>query len=172
MMVPLVAALGFHVWLGAASIVDEIRLDYSSSKRLAAIIAADPRLDRAIVIGEPETLMQSLPFYRENPVFLPQEGTFRNWIVVTEPRRHDCELGALLATAKELRARHQVPVILVLGWLLDGADRQSAYVGTFFEQTFTMTAAAREEFLRQTELLGRLRAAPMTDENYDVFVLR
>ena len=174
LMVPLVAALCFHVWLAGASIVDEVRLDYSSSKRLAAIIAADPRLDRAIVIGEPETLTQSLPYYRENPIYLPQEGTFRNWIVVQVPggRRRDCDLGALLATAKELRARHQVPVILALGWWLDRAAPQSMYVGTFFEQTFTMTAAAREEFLRQTELLGRLRAAALTDENYDVFVLR
>ena len=170
--VPLVVALGFHVWLGAASVLDDIRLEYSSSKRLAAIIAADPSLDRAIVIGEPETLMQSLAYYRENPVYLPQEGTFRNWVVVTEPRRHDCDLGALLATAKDLRARLQVPVILALGWLLDGADRQSMYVGTFFEQRFTMSAVTRDEFLRQTELLGRLRDAPLTDENYDVFVLR
>jgi hypothetical protein len=65
-----------------------------------------------------------------------------------------------------------VPVILALGWLLDGADRQSMYVGTFFEQRFTMSAVTRDEFLRQTELLGRLRDAPLTDENYDVFVLR
>ena len=174
LMVPLLAALCFHVWLGGAAIVDEIRLDYSSSKRLAAIIAADPRLDRAIVIGEPETLTQSLPYYRENPIFLPQEGTFRNWLVIQVPggRPHDCDLRALLATAKDLRARHQVPVILVLGWWLDGAERQSTYVGTFFEQTFAMTATAREDFLRQTELLGRLRAATLTDENYDVFVLR
>ena len=172
LMVPLLLALGFHVWLGGAATLDDVRLEYSSSKRLAALIAGDPSLDRAIVIGEPETLTQSLPYYRENPIFLAQEGTFRNWIVVTEPRRHDCDIGALLATAKDLRARHQVPVILVLGWLLDGPDRQSMYVGTFFEQTFTMTASAREEFFRQTQLLGRLRDAPLTDENYDVFVLR
>jgi hypothetical protein len=93
--------------------------------------------------------------------------------VLTVPggRPHECDLEPLLATAKDLRARHQVPIVLVLGWLLDGSDRQSMYVGAFFEQTFTMTAASRDAFLHDTQLLGRLRDAPLTDESYDVFIL-
>jgi hypothetical protein len=34
-----------------------------------------------------------------------------------------------------------------------------------------MTAASRDAFLHETQLLGRLRDVPLTDENYDVFVL-
>jgi hypothetical protein len=150
-----------------------VRFEYFSSKRLAALIAADPRLDRAIIVGEPETLTESLPYYRDDPIYLAHERTFRNWIVLTVPggRPHECDLEALLATAKDLRPRHQIPVVLVLGWLLDGADRQSMHGGTFFEQTFTTTAASRDAFLHETQLLGRLRDAPLTDENYGVFVL-
>jgi len=174
LLVPLFAALAFQVVGGVTSLADEVRFDYSSSRRLAAILDGDPRLSRAIVIGEPELMALALPYYRDNPVFLPQEGVFRNWLHVHVPggRRRECDLGELLATAKELRARHQVPVVMALAWRLDGPWQQVAFPGMFFEQHFTMTPADREAFLGQTELLGRLHDAVFTNENYDVFVLR
>ena len=45
------------------------------------------------------------------------------------------------------------------------------YLGTWYEQTFTVKPADRAAFLARTQLLGRLRNASFTDENYDVFVL-
>jgi hypothetical protein len=173
LLLPLVAALGWQVVLGAGYVVDEVQLEYSSSRRLAALIANDPRLERAIVIGEPENLTQSLPYYRDNRVYLPQEEAFRNWMMVWIPggRRGDYSLAELLATATELRGRWQAPVVMALGWRLDGPDEQVAYAGSFLEQRFSMTAADRTEFLARTQLLGRLREASFTDENYDVFVL-
>jgi len=174
LLVPLLVASGYQVMGGVLSIADEVRFDYSSSKRLAALLDADPRLDRAIVIGEPELFALSLRYYRENPLFLPQEGAFKDWLLIHTPggRRRDYDLGELLATARDLRARYQVPVVIVLGWFLDGPEQQIAFPGMFFEQRFTMTSEAREAFRSQTELLGRLRDAIFTNENYDVFVLR
>jgi hypothetical protein len=173
LFVPLVAGLAFQVYLGAGFVLDEIRLDYSSGGRLAALLAGDPRLEHAIVIGEPEDLTTSLPYYRANPIFLPQEDTFRDWLFIQKPggRRADYNLGELLATATRLRDRYQTPVVMALGWYVDGPELQRAYYGTYFEQTFTVTPAERTEFLARTELLGKLRAASFTDENYDVFVL-
>jgi hypothetical protein len=172
--IPLLVALAYQVFLGGASIVDEVRFEHSSSRRLASLIAGDPSLERAIVVGEPETLALALPYYRANPVYLFQEGAFRNWLMIQTPhrRRNDCDLGELLDAAKALRARHGVPVIVALGWRLDGPERQMAFARSFFEQTFTMTPAARDAFLAQTEFRGRMRNAVFTDENYDVFVLR
>jgi hypothetical protein len=171
--VPLLAALGFQVFLGAGFVLDEIRLDYSSAGRLGTLLASDPRLEHAIVIGEPEDLTTSLPYYRTNPIFLPQENTFRDWLFVQVPggRRADYNLGELLATATRLRDRYETPVVMALGWYVDGPEQQRAYYGTYFEQTFSVTPAERTEFLARTELLAKLRAASFTDENYDVFVL-
>jgi hypothetical protein len=173
LVIPLTLTLGFQVALGAAYVVDDVQLDYSSAKRLATMIGSDARLERAIVMGEPETLTESLPYYRENPVYLLQESTFRNWLQIQIPggRRNDCSLADLLATATDLRSRYGVPVIMALGWWLDGPAVQRAYAGTYFEQTFTVSASARSEFVARTQFLGRLRAASFTDENYDVFVL-
>ena len=174
LLIPFTVALCHQVILGVSTLVDDARLDYSSSRRLAAIIGSDPRLERAIVIGEPETLTGSLPYYRGNRIFLPQENAFRDWLHIQIPggRRGDYNLRELLTTATELRSRYDVPVVMALGWWLDGENLQREYVGSFFEQTFTMSPADRTEFLARTELLGRLRAAVFTDENYDVFVLR
>jgi hypothetical protein len=171
--VPLAAALCYQVVLGAGYVLDDVRLEYSSSRRLAALLASDPRLEQAIVIAEPENLGQSLPYYRNNRMFLPQENAFRNWLLVWIPggRRGDYSLGELLSTATDLRRRHDTPVVMALGWWLDGPDLQRAYAGTYFEQTFRTSPAERTEFLARTTLLGRLREASFTDENYDVFVL-
>lgn len=171
--IPLLVALAYQVIGGAFSIADEVRFDYSSSKRLAALIDADPRLDRAIVIGEPELFALALPYYRNNPIYLPQEKGFKDWLLVHTPggRRRDYDLAELLSDAQGLRMQHQVPIVIVLWWNLDGPPEQVAFSGMFFEQRFTMTAAAREAFLTQTRLLGRLHNAVFTNENYDVFVL-
>jgi hypothetical protein len=173
LLLPLVAALGWQVALGAGYVVDDVQLEYSSSRRLAGLLAGDPRLERAIVIGEPEHLTHSLAYYRDNRIYLPQEAAFRNFMLFFVPggRRADYNLAELLATATELRARWQVPVVMALGWRLDGPDNQVAYPGTYFEQRFSMSAADRTEFLARTEFLGHLRDASFTDENYDVFVL-
>jgi hypothetical protein len=174
LLLPLVVVLGWQVALGAGYVADDVRLDYSSSRRLAGLLAADPRLERAIVIGEPENLTHALAYYRDNRIYLPQEGAFRNWMHFWVPggRRADYTLAELLATATELRDRWQVPVVMALGWSLNGPDGQVAYAGTFFEQRFRMSAADRTQFLARTEFLGSLREASFTDENYDVFVLR
>lgn len=186
LILPLVLALGYQVVLGAGYVVDDVQLEYSSSTRLAELLASDPRLDRAIVIGEPEALHQTVPYYRENPLYFPQEQAFRDWMwspsvsfaVASDStrslqigRRADYDLGELLRTATELRAAHGVPVVMALAWFVDGPETQRAYVGTWYEQLFTVKPTDRDAFLAQTQLLGRLRQASFTDENYDVFVL-
>jgi hypothetical protein len=173
LVVPLVLALGFQAILGVASVLDDVTLDYSSSARLAALLAGDSRLEHAIVIGAPETLTQSLPYYRSNRIYLTEEETFRDWMMVQVPggRREDLSLGELLETATAMRARYDVPIVMVLGWRLDGADSQIMYANTPFESRFSMTPESRDAFLARTEAVVRLRVAVFTDENYDVFVM-
>jgi hypothetical protein len=173
LLVPLVLVLLHQVVLGATMVRDDVRLDYSSSRRLASLIADDPRLASAIVIGEPETMAESLPYYVDNRVFLPQENAFRNWlhIQVAGGRRGDYDLAELLATAIALRDQEGVPVLVALGWSLDDAALQWKYYGSFFTQRFTMTPAARAEFRARTEKLASFQDAAFTDENYDVFVV-
>lgn len=172
--VPLLVALGYQVAVGVRSLVDDVRFDYSSSRRLAAVLDADPTLQRAIVIGEPEIMALTLPYYRDNPLFLPQENVFRRWIGASASgtRRSDLDLDELLATARSLRDRYGVPVVIALWWRLDGPPQQTAFQGMFFQQTFTMTPAAHDAFLTGTQLLGRFRDARFSNENYDVFVVR
>lgn len=173
LLLPLVALLGWHVALGAGYVVDDVQLQYSSSRRLAELIASDPALENAIVIGEPEVSTHALAYYRDNRIYLPQESAFRNWMHFWIPggRRADYNLAELLSTATELRDRWKVPVVMALGWPLNGSDDQVVNAGTYFEQRFYMSAADRTEFLARTQFLGSLREASFTDENYDVFVL-
>lgn len=171
LLVPLLVTLALHLVLAVHAAAGDVRGDYSSSRRLGLLIESDPRLHAAIVTGEPEIPLQALPYYRDNPIYLPQEGVFRRWARLRTGRRSDFSLSELLEVTRDLRDRYRVPVVIVLGWQLDGPETQTVFPGTAFELTFTTTTAARAEFLQQTQHVASLRDARFTDENYDVFVL-
>jgi len=171
LVIPLVFTLVVHLFIGLHHGVEDAKNDHSSSRRLGLLIASDPRLDRAIVIAEPEPSVQSLPYYRDNPTYLQREGVFGRTIGFEKSRRKDMSLSELLQLARDLRDRHGSPVVIALGWQLDGPPEQAIAKGTNFEETFTTTPAAIAEFRRRTQQLGSFRAATLSDENYDVFVL-
>jgi hypothetical protein len=171
LVLPLLAVLSIQMFYSVHFAFGDLRDDYSSSRRVGALIASDPRLGGATVTGEPEAPLQALPYYRDNRIYLPQEGVFRRWIRVVKGRRQDFSLSELLQVARELRDRHGQPVVIALGWRLDGPDEQKRMEGTLAEQRFTSSPEARAEFVRQTEWLASFRDARFTDENYDVFVL-
>jgi len=171
LLVPLVATLLLHVALGVHHALTDLGGDYSSSRRLATLIERDPRLAGAIVVGEPERRLESLPYYVSNRIYIAQEGVFRPWVQIVKGRPLDQTLSALLDAARQVRDRYESPVVIVLGWSLDGPEVQRINEGTVGQATFRTTAAAKAEFLRQTERLASFRDATLTDENYDVYVV-
>jgi len=61
---------------------------------------------------------------------------------------------------------------VTLGYELGELGTYTNFGGTQFEERFVITAEARAEFAAATRPLARLRGPTMTDENYDVYVLR
>ena len=62
-------------------------------------------------------------------------------------------------------------MVITLGWQLGALGTFANFAGTQFEERFTITEAARAEFLAATTLVARL-GPTLTDENYDVYLLR
>jgi hypothetical protein len=167
----LVLTLGWNVALAVSHVEGDWNGDYSSSRRLAELIGRSPDLRDAVVVGDPFTMVEALPYYRDNRIYMPREKAFRKWTPARTAVRSS-SLADLLDAVMELRRREAAPVIVVLAWDIDGPAEQTMYRDTFLEQTFAVDPEARDEFLRHAKRIARLRSAVYTDENYDVFVVR
>ncbi len=165
-----VLLLSFVV-LAADAIRSDVRYDNSSNRELARLLDADPALADAVIMAEPDVLSWSVPYYTRRRVFLPREDLFRDWGIFAPPRRPDYDLGALLAAAKRVQAECACPVVIALGWDLDPVGVRTNFPGTRFAETFAVTAQQRDAFVAATRPLAA-RGSTMTDEWYDVFLLR
>jgi len=152
-------------------IAADVRYDYSANRRLAELLRSNPTLAGAIVTGEPDTPLWSLSYYADNRIYLARQHVFRAWGAAGPERSTEYDLESLLDAARRIHADCGCPVVITLGWQLGALGTFANFAGTQFEERFTITAAARAEFLAATTLVARL-GPTLTDENYDVYLLR
>lgn len=156
---------------GAQALALDATHDYSASRRLAALLHDDPALANAVVMGEPDTRLWSLPYYADNRLYLARAGLFRGWGMFGPERARVYGLDALLDAARRVGAECACPVVITLGWSLAEPGVRTSFAGTQFEERFVITDEARAAFLAATRHLARL-APTITDESYDVYALR
>lgn len=167
----LIVVLASHIDLGIRDIVTDVRYDYSSSRRFGDLLHGTPELADAVIMGEPDLPLWSVSYYVDNPIYLAREETYRAWGMFVSPRKADYDLASLLAAARRQREQCRCPIVLTFGWDLDELGVHRNFPGTRFEEHFSITAEARDDFLRTMHPLAQLRGPAMTDEIYDVFVL-
>jgi hypothetical protein len=166
------AVFADHVLLGIDYVRADVAYEHSASRGLAELLREDASLANAVVTGEPDTALWSLSYYADNPLYLPREDTFRAWGIFAPPRLVDYDLASLLSAAGRVRDGCGCPVVIALGWDLGTPGTLTNFPGTRFEERFVITPAARDAFVAATRPLARLRGPTITDENYDVYVLR
>jgi hypothetical protein len=150
----------------------DFQYDYSSNRRLAALLRDDPTLANAVVTGEPDTALWSLSYYSDARTYLAREGAFRTWGMFAPPRKVDYDLGALLDDAQRLRGECGCPVVVTMGWDLGQVGTFTNFAGSRFEEHFVVTPEAREAFLAATRPVANLLGPTISDERYEVYVLR
>lgn len=149
----------------------DARFDYSANRSFAELLRSDPTLAGAVVMGEPDMPLWSLPYYADNRIYLPREQVFRPWGIFRPERARTYDLGSLLATARRVRGECECPVVVTLGSKLETLGVLTNQPGTYAEERFLVTAAARDEFVAATRHVAYL-GPTITDERYDVYVLR
>jgi len=172
LMAGLCVVLAQHVSLGVSHLKAETRFDYSANRRFGDLLHANPALNDAVVMGDPDGPLWSLPYYADHRIYLAREATYRAWGVYAPPRRVAFDLSELLATARRVHDECSCPVVLTLGYDVGQLGIHTRFKGTRFEETFEITARARDEFLAATQPIARLHEPTITDEHYDVFLLR
>ena len=136
---------------------------------LAALIHRD-HLDRAVVIANPDVLLEPLPYYAGNPLWLTRERHWGKVVAFTKAAERDVTLAETLTTARRLRVRTHRPVLILLQVRLDPTAAaqtwDEGYLGTF-----STTPGDVRAFVAATRRLASF-APTITDESYDVYLLR
>lgn len=142
---------------------------YSRAKDLGALLARE-RLTDAVVIANPDVMLEPLLYYAPNPIWLTREHRWGHAVAFTKAALRDVTTAELLATARALRARTGRPVVIVSQAPLDPAAPPTVW-DHGYTGTFATTPADIAAFLSATRPLANFGAS-VSGESYNVYLLR
>ena len=160
------AVMAMHAGAAVADIRQDLQGERSSSRAFAAFLRSRPELRDAIVVGEPDYLIESLPYYTEQRLYSVEEGRLFRWVNFSRSVRDTLSLGALLDAVERLARAERVPVLLALGHLSLSSD-STGDLPYRYGSRFTWTPEERRRLELQTTPLAEFTRA-YGDENYVV----
>lgn len=168
----LAALLFLQVLLGLHNVAN-VALDRkpeSRSRDVARLIARTPELKHATIMADPDYLVEALPYYLPNAIYLPREERFGPYAKFTRHARVSQSLQDLLDDARRLRETTRQPVVILLAERLD-ASKPAQVVNEGYNWQLSITPEEVRGFLASTRRLERYPPACCTDESFDVYVL-
>jgi hypothetical protein len=160
-----VAAGVFHVAPVASG-----RAPESRSRDLVALVSSRPELRDAVIVADPDYLVESVAHYLPNRTYLLRERRFGDIVVFTRKARLSLGLDEVLADARRLRDETRRPVLVLLSHRLDPAA-PALTVSEGYDWTFSTTPAQVAEFLTATRRLASFGPVCCSDETFDVHLL-
>ncbi len=140
-----------------------------SRSRDLALILHRPMLARAIVIADPDFMLEPLGYYAGNPVYLVRERRYGRLVSMSRGAARPIGFADILATARMLHARTGRPIVIALRARLDGpvapAVRPRGGYGPL-----VIVPADVAAFRAATHRIARFGAAA-SGESYDVYTL-
>lgn len=175
---PQVEAAGWLIFLftvalqvvnSAAALGSLARYPYSHSRDLADVLKREG-LENAVLIADPDMVLEPMPYYVDNPIYLMREQRWGPYVHFTRHVRTELNPDIFLADARALRARTGRPVVIALEHRLNPAKPR-------FRKTsvrvwlFSATPDQVLRFQAGTRKLASFGPA-ISDERYDVYTLR
>ncbi|MBN9981974.1 hypothetical protein HFO68_15620 [Rhizobium laguerreae] len=143
----------------------------SRSKDFGAFMQSRPDLKDAVIIADPDYLVEALPYYVSNRTYLLREERFGAIVRYTRNARLSLSLADILQSARRLQQSEGVPVIILLSQRL---DRITAPVSLRESYVWRLSLTPEEisAFQSATELVKSFGAVAGSDETYDAYVLK
>jgi hypothetical protein len=144
----------------------------NGNNNIGSIFARYPDLNQAVVIADPDFLLETLPYYVSNPTYLMREQRYGNIVHFTRKAQLELSLDDVLTNARRLRQETGRPVVILLSPEIDPSQPARVY-REGYNWTFTITPEQVRAFQLSTHLLAH-HSAPNgngNDEGYDVFVM-
>ncbi|MEO7177703.1 MAG: hypothetical protein ABIW83_02555, partial [Allosphingosinicella sp.] len=141
---------------------------YSRARDLGRLLAQE-RLRHAVLIADPDILLEPMPYYTPNPIYLMREQRFGTVPLFTRRARVDLSLDDYLADARALRARTGRPVVILMMHRFDPAQPPFR-LREVYAWDFSADPTQVRRFQAATRRLASFGPA-VTDESYDVYLL-
>lgn len=148
----------------------DFRLQMSASKAFGEFLNTSSASRDAIIVAEPDYLVESLPYYAGNLIYIPREHRVGTTVSFTTDAVTHFSLGELLATARDLKAQYNRPILVVMGHREVGRNR-SGELRFSYNKVFSWNADELATFRRSTALVANFQTA-VGDENYRVYAIR
>ncbi|MDB5694190.1 MAG: hypothetical protein JWO81_3253 [Alphaproteobacteria bacterium] len=161
--------LGLQVVTGAGLAAADLNgIPYSRSRDLAALLKREHLTD-AVLVADPDTLLEPLSYYAPNPIYLMRRQRFDRVVRFTGQVRRELSVDDYLRDARILQARTGRPVVILFQRHIDGATRPF-HILEVYNWAFSGTPEQVRRFQASTRRLARFAPA-ITDESYDVYLL-
>lgn len=141
-------------------------LPFSRSADAAALLKR-PELSGAIVMGDPDTMLEPLRYYVDNPIWFLRQRRFGNVVQLSKNSRHVLSLTDVLADAQRLHQQTGRPVVFLSHVQLQ--DKKVEKSAVMFRDGTILRPDDVRRFWASTRLIARLRPSA-SDEDYDVYV--
>jgi len=94
---------------------------YSQSRNFAEFVRSRPDLSDAIIMADPDYLVEALPAYLQNPLYMPREGVFSHVALFQRNGTLSLSVAELHQRAHALSRTYDRPVVLLINAELDPA---------------------------------------------------
>jgi hypothetical protein len=148
----------------------DVGAEQSSNKALGAFLSGSEAHRDAIIVPEPDYLLESLAYYAKNEIYLAREDRFGTSVSLTTDAACCLSLGELLAVARSIKSRSGQSVLIVLGHGEVG-KYQSGETNFSYNKVFSWDTSECVDFKKSTTFVREFGAA-YTDENYKVYSVR
>jgi len=142
----------------------------SRSRDLADLVSRRPDLKDAILIGDPDYMLEPLHYYLPNQTYFIREQRYGDFTHFTRKARLDLTLSDILDEARAIRSSTGRPVVILLAWRLGEMDPARVYRESYV-WTFSAPNDQIERFREATTLLAQFPRAT-SNESYDVYLLK
>ena len=148
----------------------DVGAEQSSNKALGAFLSGSEAHRDAIIVPEPDYLLESLPYYAKNKIYLAREDRFGSSVSLTTEAGRYLSLGELLSVARSIKSRYGQSVLIVLGHR-DVDKYQSGETKFSYNKVFSWDTSESMDFKKSTTFVREFGAA-YTDENYKIYSVR
>ncbi len=133
---------------------------------LAREIRSNPAYAGAVLMSDPDPLMETLRYYVSNPVYFPRqrEYDYRAYFDNGTRRQRDLDLGQLMATADSIACETGQPVLLSIGHKRFHFDDSGTAEGPY-GAVFTWSADQKRRFAERAKPLPWFQGST-SDENF------
>ncbi|WP_434732797.1 hypothetical protein NL154_13210 [Rhizobium sp. YTUHZ044] len=143
----------------------------SRAQDLGSFIQSRPDLKDAIIMADPDYLVEALPYYVSNRTYLLREERFGAIVHYTRNARLSLSLADILQTARQLQQSEHAPVVVLLSQRL---DRIAAPVSLRESYSWLLSLTPEDISALRSEMTLVKRFGPVagSDETFDAYLLK